>query len=149
MNWIHELEQSESLQNTLTTFLNQYGLSGLENALHLYTNLQQEYICKTKTTTSKVNIIDIYYLEIRTHTITVHTQHGSYQKYGSLTDEERLLSPYGFMKCNQSCIINLSKIRSICNSTITLVNNVQLHMSQLYAPKVLIAFSRNSVSKSL
>lgn len=149
MNWLQELTQSESLQNTLTTFLNQYGLSGLENALHLYKNLQQEYICKTKTTTSKINIIDIYYLEIRTHTITVHTQHGSYQKYGSLTDEEKLLSPYGFMKCNQSCIVNLGKIRSICNSTITLVNNTQLHMSQLYAPKILIAFSCNNVSKSL
>lgn len=148
MNWKHELEQSESLQNTLTTFLNQYGLSGLENALQLYTNLQQEYICRTKTSTSKINLIDIYYLEIRTHTITVHTQHGSYRKYGSLTDEEKLLAPYGFIKCNQSCLVNLGKIRSICNNTITLINNTHLHMSQLYAPKVLIAFSCNNISKS-
>ncbi len=148
MNWIQELEQSESLQSNLTTFLNQYGLSGLEHALQLYTNLQQEYICRTKTSISKINLIDIYYLEIRTHTITVHTQHGSYQKYGSLTDEEKLLSPYGFIKCNQSCIVNLGKIRSICNDTITLINNTQLHMSHLYAPKVLIAFSCNSISKS-
>ncbi len=149
MNWKRELEHSESLQNTLTTFLDFYGLSGLEEALSLYTGMHQEYICRTKTTISKITITDIYYLEIHTHTITVHTQHGTYQKYGSLTEEEKHLSPYGFIKCSQSCIVCLRKIRSIGDNSITLINNVQLHMSQHYAPKVLIAFSSNNITKSL
>lgn len=143
MNWMQELSQNKSLQNTLTIFLNQHGLSGLEDALRLYSTLQQDYVCKTKTSVSKFKIADIYYLEIRTHTITVYTQHGTYQKYGSLTEEQKRLSPYGFIKCNQSCIVSLRRIKSICNSTITLTNDVQLHMSQYYAPKVLIAFSCN------
>lgn len=145
MGWMQEIAQSESIQNTLTTFVDQYGISGLENALNLYSNMQQKYICKTKTSISKIKIVDIYYLEIKTHTITIHTKHDTYHKYGTLTEEEKRLSPYGFIKCNQSCIVSLEKIKSISNNTIILVNNIKLHMSQYYAPKVLIAFSRYPV----
>lgn len=148
MNWIQVLSQTESLQNTLIAFLKNYGLTGLEKALNHYSAMQPEYICKTKSTMAKISINDIYYLEIQTHTISVHTQHGIYRKYGSLNEEQKHLSPYGFTKCNQSCIVSLGKIRSISKNTITLVNNIQLHMSQRYAPKVLIAFSNNS-TKSL
>ena len=147
MNWMQELSQDKNLQETLTRFFNQYGFSGLNVALLLYSKSEQDYICKTKNSISKVKISDIYFLKIRTHAITVHTQHGVYQKYGSLAKEQKLLSPYGFIKCNQSCIVSLEKIRSIGNNTITLVNDDQLHMSQLCAPKVLIAFSRGGVYK--
>lgn len=149
MNWIHELLETKSLQNNLVAFLEQYGIEGLESALNHYTFTQMYYICKTKSAIYKIKIDDIYYLKIQTHTISVYTLHGIYLKYGSLTKELKSLSPYGFIKCNQSCIVSLGKIRSICNNTITLVNNVQLHMSQHYAPKVLIAFSNSGVSKVL
>lgn len=147
MNWMQELTQDKSLQSTLSIFLNQYGLSGLKNALLLYSSHQQDYICKTKTSISKFKIADIYYLEIRTHAITIYTQQGTFQKYGSLSEEQKRLSPYGFIKCNQSCIVSLKKIKSICNNTVTLINDVQLHMSQYYAPRVLIAFSRSNSFK--
>lgn len=149
MNWIQKLSQTKSLQNILTIFLDQYGIDGLEKALNYYSSMQPEYICKTKSTISKIKIDDIYYLEIQTHAISIYTQHGIYRKYGSLSEEQKRLSPYGFVKCNQSCIVSLRKIRSICNNTITLINNVPLHMSQHYAPKVLIAFSHNNVLKFL
>lgn len=147
MDWIQELTQAKSLQYTLPTFIEQYGLSGLEEAMRLYSNMQKEYLCKTKAALTKIKIADIYYLEVRTHTITIYTKYGSYQKYGSLTDEHKQLSPYGFIKCSQSCLVSLDKIQSICNNTITLMNQIQLHMSQRYAPKVLASFARNQVSK--
>lgn len=149
MDWLNELTQGESIQNTLITFLNQYGMEGLETALNYYESTQMDYICKTKSSIHKLKINTIYYLKIQIHTISVYTQHETYQKYGSLTEEQERLSPYGFIKCNQSCIVSLGKIRSISNNTITLINNTQLHMSQHYAPKVLIAFSCYNVSKSV
>lgn len=147
MNWIQELTQKESLCCSLTAFLDQYGFSGLEKALQLYSNTQAIYIYKTKATVIKIKIDDIYYLEIKTHTITLHTEHGNYQKYGSLTDEQKSLAPYGFIKCSQNCLVSLEKIYSICEDTIILVNHLQLHMSQRYAPKILAAFARNRISK--
>lgn len=147
MDWIQELTQKESLCCSLTAFLDQHGFSGLEKALQLYSNTQAEYICKTKAAVTRIKIDDIDYLEIQTHTITIHTEHGIYQKYGSLADEQKFLAPYGFIRCRQNCLVSLEKIHSICNDTIILTNNLQLHMSQRYAPKVLAAFARSRVSR--
>lgn len=147
MDWIQELTQKESLCCSLTAFLEQHGFSGLEKALQFYTNTQAEYICKTKATVTRIKMDDIYYLEIQTHTITIHTEHATYQKYGSLTDELKVLAPYGFMKCRQNCLVSLRKIHSICDDTIHLANQLQLHMSQRYAPKVLAAFARCHISR--
>ena len=83
MDWIKELGKNKKLKNTLTTFLEQYGLSELEQALYLYSELRQEYICKTRTSISKIRMSDIYYLEIQGHNITVFTQQEAYRKYGT------------------------------------------------------------------
>ena len=147
MDWIQELTHNESLSCSLNTFLDQHGLSGLEKALQLYSNTQAEYICKMKSAITKIKVEDIYYLEIQTHTITIYTEHGTYQKYGSLTEELKFLAPYGFIRCRQNCLVSLEKIHSICNDTIHLTNHIQLHMSQRYAPKVLAAFARSRVSR--
>ena len=147
MDWIQELMQKESLYCSLTAFLDQHGFSGLEKALQLYSNTQAEYICKTKAAVTRIKIDDIYYLEIQTHTITIHTEHGTYQKYGSLTNEQKFLAPYGFIRCRQNCLVSLPKVYSICNNTINLTNHLQLHMSQRYAPTVLASFTRSRISR--
>ena len=147
MDWIQELTHNESLSCSLNTFLDQHGFSGLEKALQLYSNTQAEYICKTKAAVTRIKIDDIYYLEIQIHTITIHTEHGIFQKYGSLTDELKFLASYGFIRCRQNCLVSLEKIHSICDDTIILVNHLQLHMSQRYAPKVLAAFARSRISR--
>lgn len=51
------------------------------------------------------------------------------------------LYPYGFIKCTQSCIVSLSKIRSIQNNDVTLIDDTVLHVSRSCAPKVLTAFN--------
>lgn len=133
-----------NLQISLSTFINHYGLTGLEQAMKYYTNLHKEYICKTKTSVSKFKISDIYYLKIQKHNITIYTNHGTYHKYGTLKSELKCLSPYNFVKCNQSCIVSIKEIRCISNNDIIMSNNIKLHMSRHYAPKVLIAFSLNN-----
>lgn len=133
----------KDLQDTISKFLERYGISGLKQALQSYDNMQQKYLCKSKTSVSKIRLRDIYYLEITGHHITVHTEHETYKKYGALNRELEYLSPYGFVKCNQSCIVSLQKIRSILGNDIILINHEHLYLSRHYASKVLIAFSHN------
>lgn len=136
-----KVQIDDELQNILSNFLGQYGNPALRKALQLYEDTQNEYICKTRTSISKIKICDIYYMMIKEHHITIYTQHDTYHKYGTLNNELRSLSSYNFIKCAQNCIVSLKKIRTICNDNIILINNTKLHMSKKYAITLITAFS--------
>lgn len=129
------------LRSDILTFIAVYGESGLQKAMQQYIDNQQIYIYKTKSCSARIKINDIYYLQSQQHNITLHTSHGIYKKYGALSQELNNLYPYGFIKCNQSCIVSLSKIESIRNNDIILTDDTVLHVSRVYALKVLAAFN--------
>ena len=133
---------NKTLQSDVLTFIATYGESALQEAIQQYINNHQIYLYKTKSQITKIKINDIYYLQSQQHNITIHTSHGVYRKYGTLSQELTTLYPYGFIKCTQSCIVSLNKIRTIQNNDIILINDTILHISRLYAPKLLIAFNR-------
>ena len=141
MNWLQELLSDKNLEAHLSAFIKCYGKPGLFQALQSYTNMQQEYICKTKNSMSKIPIGDIFYLEINKHTITIHTDSNKKKKYGSLNHELKYLPHAEFVKCNKSCIVSIRKIKSIYDNDIILTDNTKIHMSRTYAPQVIIAFS--------
>lgn len=147
MNWIQEFSTNKNLYDNLSSFLNQYGISGLEQALHLYRSTYQSYICKNKLSISRINIYDIYYLKISSHDIAIHTEEKIYHKYGTLGNELKILAPHGFVNCSQSCIVSLNKICDIHHQDITLINGEILHISRNYINKVIIAFSQNKPFK--
>lgn len=142
MNWIQEFSTNKNLYDNLSSFLDQYGISGLEQALHLYRSTHQTYICKNRLSISRINIYDIYYLKISKHDIAIHTEQKIYHKYGTLGNELKTLAPYGFINCSQSCIVSLNKIRDIQHQDIILINDEILHMSRNYINRVIIAFSQ-------
>lgn len=144
MDWIEELNNQKQAQKILFPFLEKYGFEGLEEALKEYDQIQQLYICRTKTSTHKIRIDDIYYIDIKGHNIAIHTANQIYTKYGTLNDELEILSGYGFLKCSRNCIVPLGKIKSIHQYKIILQNNEKLHMSQKYSWQILsaIAFAK-------
>lgn len=134
------------LQNKLLHFLSQFGESGLNDALDLYSDLNQTYIIKTKNSFTKLKIQDITHIEIHGHTMNIHTQYNLYKKYGSLTQELKFLSNYGFIKCNQNCIVSLSQIKNIHHDEIILKNGTALHLSRNYTSALLIHFNKKIYS---
>lgn len=142
---LQELSTNHKLQNAFTVFIKQYGISRVEQALYLYSDLHQQYICKTKNSISKFFIQDIIYLEIHGHSISVHTKHGIYQKYGTLKKELEFLSPYGFVKCSQSCIVSTAKIRTIQKNDIILTDDTKIHLSQNYVSAVIMSCYQNKI----
>lgn len=144
MDWFKNISDSKSTYNKLINFLNLYGLLGLEDALQYYEDIQQDYLCKTKTSSTKIKINDIYYLKITGHEITIYAASGRFKKYGTLNDELKVLASFGFIKCNQSYIVSLKKIRTISHNQILLINNDKIPMSRHFAPKVMVAFHNYS-----
>ncbi len=137
---------NRTLQADILTFIATYGESALQEAMQQYIDNQQVYFFRTKSQTTKIKISDIYCLQCQQHNITIHTSHGIYRKYGTLSQELTTLYPYGFIKCNQSCIVSLNKIKTIQNNDITLTDDTVLHVSRIYAPKLLTAFNGRNYS---
>ena len=113
---LSEYTIQDNLETELISFIRQYGLTGLKEAMQLYAEASQDYICKTKTSVYKIKIKDIYYLKIRGHHITVHTENGIYRRYGTLHD------------------------------TIILCNHDRLHISRTCTAKILTSFHRSSAA---
>lgn len=114
------LLRKQEIQDKLSTFIAKYGESAIAEAIDIYIKMKQQYLCKSKTSISKLNICDINYLKIEGHHITICTQNGAYYKYGSLNQELKTLSPYGFHKCSQNCIVSISKIKCINQNEIVI-----------------------------
>lgn len=141
MKLTHEIQIEKELKKDILNFLKIYEISDLKHALQLYTNMHQVYICKTKTSISKININEIYYMDIKGHHITVYTKHDEYQKYGTLNKELKSLASHGFAKCTQNCIVSLRKIKTIYYDSILLSNNTKIHMSKRYATEIIMAYT--------
>lgn len=135
------IQNNDNLKAELISFVTLYGISGLQEAMRLYIETSQNYICKTKTSVRKIKIRDIYYLQIHGHKITIHTANDIYHKYGTLHEEFAVLSAYGFLKCSQSCIVSLNRIKEIEGNSLILTNGDRLHVSRTYTAKVLTAFN--------
>lgn len=142
MDWLQEITKDNALSKELSRFMALYGTPGLSQALELYTDMNQEYLCRTKDSLFTIRIYEISYLEIHGHNITVHTIHDVYQKYGSLSDELKILARFGFVKCNQSVLVSLRQIRSIQQDTVFLADGTPLHLSRSCAPKVIMAMAQ-------
>lgn len=147
MNNFQDISKNREFKNRISAFLSQYGLAGLEEALNIYEDMQQMYLIKTKSSVSKIRFCEINYIEIQGHHMTIHTEQGTFQKYGSLVQELKLLSPYGFIKCNQNCIVSLHKINEIVQDDIILMDGTSIHMSRNCTPKVLMNFNRQAFSQ--
>lgn len=136
MNFLNQLSTDKEFMEKFNSFFSQYGKDGLKNAMEKYSESQQFYICKTKKKVSKITMDSIFYIEIWEHRIVIHTDSDIYTKYGTLNNELTKLAPYGFIRCNQSTIVPVSKIAHIYHNNIILKNGIQIHISRGCAPKV-------------
>ena len=52
------IQNNDNLKAELISFVTLYGISGLQEAMRLYIETSQNYICKTKTSVRKIKIRD-------------------------------------------------------------------------------------------
>lgn len=140
MKTTEKSDYMDEINDIVKNFIKQYGVTGLKKALKKYAQTNHSYIICTNESVTKIRIDEIFYLEIEGHHIQVHTEKEKYRKYGTLNKELEILSSFRFMKCNQSYVVSLSKIKSISNNEITLINGERIPMSRKYTSQILLAF---------
>ena len=73
----------------------------------------RELCVKTDVGVAKVNVKDIFYAEVTGRYVTLHTKQGNLEFKRSMKDTEEILKEDGFVRCDNSFLVNLSYVTNI------------------------------------
>jgi DNA-binding LytR/AlgR family response regulator len=112
----------------------------LEKAIIRITHRATHYITIVfKDGVQKINVENIYYVEIDNHTLTYHTKDGTYYNSGTLKDLEEKLTDVGFFRSHRYFLVNLRYIEGI-QENCAIVNGKKLLISRARKAAFLEAF---------
>lgn len=74
---------------------------------------RHEIVIKTANEWIKLDVSDIYYVEVVKHELIYHTAQGEYRIRGALNAVEAELEGRGFARCNVCYLVNLNHVSSI------------------------------------
>ena len=126
-------------------FINKHGNNALITALENYENLHQVYIYRTQNCIKRIPICSINYIEIFGHDIVIHTITETLKKYGTLKKEYTLLKNLGFVRCNQSLLVPIHKIKEIRGRNLILETEEKFILSRSCATEVIYAYVKNNI----
>ena len=77
----------------------------------------------------KIQVRDIYYVEVQNRMLYYHTKRGTIELRGTMKSAEETLLPHHFAKCNHWYIVNLAHVKRITKDTV-IVGDMELEMSR-------------------
>lgn len=78
-----------------------------------------EIVIKTPEGGKRLYVNEIRYVEVLNHKVIYYTDTADIEIWGSLKMQEEKLSPYGFARCNNYCLVNLRCVDNFTGDTIT------------------------------
>lgn len=89
----------------------------------------REVVIQTSGGITRLNVTQLYYVEIRDHLLIYHTVGENLTAWGKMSDVEAQLTPYDFARCSTSHLVNLRFVDSVEGSDV-LVAGTRLPISQ-------------------
>lgn len=102
----------------------------LDSAIKLLSKKDKFLIAKTISSSYKIYLKDIVYIESDQRKIKVHTTYDIIEYYYKISDLETELLEDNFFRCHKSYIINLKYVQSFDNTFITLKNSEKVYVSK-------------------
>lgn len=90
----------------------------MDRALSFLSKRNQTLMINYKNVSKKIAISNILYIEVFGHYIYIHHLYGTDKQYATLKSIENELPHDLFAKCNQSTVVNLSKIEKIIRNDV-------------------------------
>ena len=81
------------------------------------------------------------YIDIAGHRLTYHTDKGDFSDWDSLSKLEKDFAKYGFLRCNNYCIVNTRYISRVNGYDIELVTGETLQISRPKKKKFMTDFT--------
>lgn len=113
----------------------------MQGFLSIIKRKQKSLLIKQKNSITKINIHQIRYIEIYKHDVFIQLEHEKLECYGTLKEFENDLEGCGFVKCSQSCLVNLGYVQSFAGDHL-LVDGHQLQVSRREKKSFADAFIR-------
>ncbi len=79
---------------------------------------QQEILLTLSDGVKKLNVQQIYYVEVQNRMLSYHTEEGVFAMRGTMQSVEQMLKPYSFVKCNHWYIVNLKYVSEVRKNTV-------------------------------
>lgn len=80
--------------------------------------MHKQYKVKWRNVNYVIEYNDIFYIEAYNRRLYIHEENQGHECVGKLHDEYERLKSYGFSRCHQGYLINLSKVRKIDNKSV-------------------------------
>ncbi len=78
---------------------------------------QQDILLTLPDGVKKLNVQQIYYVEVQSRMLYYHTDEGVFVMRGTMQSVEQMLAPYAFAKCNHWYIVNLKHVSEVKKTT--------------------------------
>lgn len=95
----------------------------MKKVLRICERRAKEIIIKAPDGVKRLKANEIYFVEIIDHKIIYHTEKGDIEIWGTLKAEEGKLTPCGFARCNNYCLVNLKYVDRITGTFLTIKDN--------------------------
>jgi two-component system, LytTR family, response regulator LytT len=119
-----------------------------ERAVNQFYAQHRKLIFKTSCNTVAVEIKDIVYIEGYQHHLYVVTKNkNEYMVTGKLSEKEKQLLPFGFVRVHQSFLVNMDFIKSINDKNVVTTVGVTVEMSTRKKSQVLNLFNKYLVGQ--
>lgn len=80
----------------------------------------------------RVLLRDIRYIEVRGHSLVLHTEQGVVRGAGTLQDTERKLGGEGFLRCSKAFLVNQKHVSTVKGSVLTMTSGEQLAIGRSF-----------------
>ena len=88
-----------------------------------------DILISTETGLKKIRPADIKFVEVKNHHCEYNTTEGIYRQYQQLKAAEAALKDFGFVKCNNYCLVNLAFVTEI-EGSFAVVGDIKLDISR-------------------
>ncbi len=102
----------------------------LENYLAKRQNQKISYLFSTEQGKRPINVIGVLYIEVQSHKLTIHQQEGVFIANGNLSDVEKEITKYGFIRIHKSFLVNFRCINLINQREVILDDGTALPLSR-------------------
>ncbi len=96
----------------------------------------------------KIDISDIYYIEVQDHNLYYHIKNGTFIERGTMKELEHNLAGEGFFRCNKCYLVNLEYVEG-CEENDVIIGNERVQVSRGRKKELLDVLNNymNEVSK--